>query len=161
MKRVMIVAAFLFGCGTTEPSRTFLKASPYESMPLVADGLPSVIGGTLVDRVFVGSCTQDPHCVSYRCALPTAPDGMEVRVSVAAPIISVVGRPPCLLPVQVELTYSTDAWILPRALPVEQVAMERGATVLTVNLCFRGDVRAQLGDLSGTVSYARIQPLHR
>lgn len=130
--------------------------------PLVADGPPSVTGGTLVDRVFQSDESRtDPHCVSYRASLPPVPKGMERRVAPVVPIISLAGRPSCSEPVQVALTYSTDAWIWPRALPAEQVSMERGAKVLTVNLCFRGDVRAQLGDLSGTVSYARYQPLHR
>lgn len=132
------------------------------ALPLVADGPPVVTGGTLVDRVFQSDDeSRGEHCVSYRAALPPALKGMELRVAPVVPIISLTARPSCSGPVQAALTYSTDAWIWPRALPAEQVAMERGASMLTINLCFRGVQRAQLGDLRGSVSYARIQPLHR
>ena len=155
----------LTACGTEETAATpapELVPQELSVSPLVADGPPSVIGGTLVDRVFQSDDeSRGEHCVSYRAALPPALKGMELRVAPVVPIISLTARPSCSGPVQAALTYSTDAWIWPRALPAEQVAMERGASMLTINLCFRGVQRAQLGDLRGSVSYARIQPLHR
>lgn len=170
----------LMACGTEEGAATPAPEQiRYEtvSLPLVADGPPSVRGGTLANRVFHNahsyeSCTNPdpPHCVSYQAALPVAPNGMEIRVAPIMPIVSMTGQPvsytpedapPCVEPLLVELIYSTDAWMWPRSLPADQVAMEKGATKLTVSLCFRGEVRAQLGDLSGRVSYARYQPLHR
>lgn len=159
----------LTACGTEETAPTAPTPAPEPMLqelaaaaaPLVADGPPVVTGGTLVDQVFQSDESRGEHCVSYRAALPPALKGMELRVAPVVPIISLAGRPSCSGPVQAALTYSTDAWIWPRALPAEQVAMERGASMLTINLCFRGVQRAQLGDLRGSVSYARIQPLHR
>ena len=110
---------------------------------------------------WLASALRQRAALRLLAALPPALKGMELRVAPVVPIISLAGRPSCSGPVQAALTYSTDAWIWPRALPAEQVAMERGASMLTINLCFRGVQRAQLGDLSGSVSYARIQPLHR
>jgi hypothetical protein len=41
------------------------------------------------------------------------------------------------------------------------IAVPQGADRLTAALCFFGAVRAQVGDLTGTLSFARWQPLHR
>ena len=110
----------LTACGTEETAATpapELVPQELSVSPLVADGPPSVIGGTLVDRVFQSDDeSRGEHCVSYRAALPPALKGMELRVAPVVPIISLTARPSCSGPVQAALTYSTDAWIWPRAL---------------------------------------------
>jgi len=169
----------LMACGTEETAATPApEPIAMGMMPLVADCQPTVTGGTFANHVFRNgqsyqSCNNPdpPHCVTFTAALPPAREGMDLRVLPIVPIISITGQPayfepegapPCYEPMLAELVYSTDAWVWPRSLPADRIAtMERAATRLTVSLCFRGEVRAQLGDLTGTISYVRIQPLHR
>jgi len=136
---------------------------------LIADGPPTTTGGTFQNSTFINFQTYEscinpdpPHCVSYTAYLPTPPSGWELQVTPVLPVLSWTGqpasyappgRPHCVEPLLADVVFGTDAWTWHRPLPAGPIAIEPGATRLTVSLCVRGEIRVQLGELSGALTF--------
>lgn len=185
----LLLALTLAACGeTTETGPTPPPdAGPPAAAPpapelwttraLIADGPPAVTGGSYVDGVYERSPTYETctsptsgRCLVWTSYLPVPPAGMTLTAEPHVPILFVTGQPvtitpqglpPCNEPLESVVMFGFGRSPKFQGRTTEPITVPPGASSLTVEVCFYGEVRAQVGNLTGTLSFARWQPLHR
>jgi len=180
--RQFLISLFLVAsaCGDNQPEPAAQPAPElWTARPLIADGSPVVTGEGILSAGVVfersptyESCTSPTpgSCLTWTAALPPPPPGATLQISPIVPLWSVTGypvtvtpegQPPCNEPLQAITLVGFGPAPRLQGLTAEPITVPPGTDRLSVAVCFFGAVRAQVGDLSGSMSFVRWQPLHR